>query len=118
MVENIAGIKKISMPDKIIEENWGLSGGLRHLEMIGRRHPKNSHSYFGVNQKILDLPTNIAGSIFSRTLKDKTGGNALLRILKALFGQYKREQYLQYLYENGLIDFYTGTFSKPKKQAQ
>ena len=102
MVENIAGIKKNKYADKIIEE-LGFKWWASSSEMIGRRHPKNSHSYFGVNQKILDLPTNIAGSIFNRTLKDKTGGNALLRILKALFGQYKREQYLQYLYENGLI---------------
>ena len=96
------GYKKNEYSEKILEKlefKWWASSS----EMIGRKHAKNQHSYFGSESKILDFPTNVPGNLFNQTLSPQPIKRKWLKLITGTIENYKNEQYLQYLYENGLI---------------
>lgn len=96
------GYRKNEYADEIIEK-LGFKWWSSSARMINRKHPENRHKYFGDDQKVLDLPTNISGNYFNRRLKAQKAKHPLLRLFKAPFNAFIKERYLQYLYENGLI---------------
>ena len=96
------GYKKNEHSDKVIEK-LGFKWWASSAEMIGRKHVKNRHSYFGSESKVLDFPTNVPGSLFNQTLHANPTKRKWLKLITGTFKNHKNEQYLQYLYENGLI---------------
>lgn len=96
------GYKKNEYSEEILEK-LGLKWWASSAQMIGRKHVKNMHSYFGLEEKILDFPTNVPGNLFNTTLSSTPSKRKWLKFITGTFKNYKNEQYLQYLHENGLI---------------
>jgi hypothetical protein len=96
------GYKKNQHADKVIEE-LGFKWWASSSDMINKKHLHNKHFYWGENQKVLEFPTKVSGNLFNRQLRGTKGRFPLLRNLKTFIGQFAKENYLQYLYENRLI---------------
>ena len=96
------GYKKNDFADSIIEE-LGFKWWASSANMINKKHYCNKHSYFGDKNKVFNMPTNISGGIFNRKLVKKNSKRKLSYILRGPFNYFKKEHYIQYLYENGLI---------------
>ena len=96
------GYKKNEYSEEILEKlkfKWWASSS----QMIGRKHAKNKHSYFGSKSKVLNFPTNVPGNFFNQTLNLKPTKRKWLKFIIRTLKNYKNEQYLQYLYENRLV---------------
>ena len=71
-------------------------------EMISKKHRLNKHKYFGNRKNILDIPTNLSGDIFQPRLFPDQSLTFLIKNLKKKLGDFRREQFIGYLYENRL----------------
>jgi hypothetical protein len=96
------GYKKNEYADEIIEK-LGFKWWSSSAEMIGRKHVNNRHTYFGSELKVLDFPTNVPGNLFNQKFGSLPIKMKWLKFITRTIKNRKNEQYLQYLYENGLI---------------
>jgi len=76
---------------------WWMSSAI----MMNHQHKGNCHGYFGSNNNIVDLPTNISGDCFNPNVD--LGGATLLRLLKNKLDTFNLERYIHFLYEQQFI---------------
>lgn len=73
------------------------------FEMLNKRHIENSHGYLPGPANITNLPTNLSGNCFNRTLDLGGRKPSIFNRARESLRQMKIEAHLQYLYENGFI---------------
>lgn len=101
-----------------IVEALGFKWWMSSAHMMNQKHKDNRHGYFGENNSIVDLPTNISGDCFNPNVD--LGGAHLLRFFKNKVDTFNLERYIHFLYEKQFIisiqEHYMGLRTDGKRQ--
>lgn len=96
------GYKKNKYSEAILEA-LGMKWWCSECYMINKKLPENRHTYFGKQNRILDLPTNLSGNIYNENFVSLNSSIKFWQKVKKIIG-YKTDltpsEYISYLYEN------------------